>query len=51
MKPVVLALNAQFGVGAGGNISDWEMLRLSGALQWHGESDPTAVETCSRAGA
>ena len=50
MKPVVPALNAQFGVGAGGK-GAFAPLRLQGALQWHGESVPAAVETCSRAGA
>ena len=51
LKPLVLALNAQFGVGAGGKrASSLACLRSQGALQWHGEPDPVCVETCSCAG-
>ena len=54
----MLALNAQFGVGAGGKRGEEECsdstglscLRSQGAPQWHGESDPVCVETCSCAG-
>ena len=54
LKPLVSALNAQFGVGAGGKCGKslvlGPYLRSQGALQWHGEPDPVYVETCSCAG-
>jgi len=49
VKPLVPALDAQSGVGAGGN-GAFASLRLQGAFQWHGKSVPVAVETCFCAG-
>jgi len=48
----VFALNAQFGVDAGGKRGSisYPCLRSQGAFQWHGNSDPVFVETCSCAG-
>ena len=53
LKPLVSALNAQFGVGAGGKRGEnynLPCLRSQGALQWHGDHDPAYAETCSCAG-
>ena len=49
----MLALNAQFGVGAGGKrgiVVYLPCLRSQGAPQWHGDTDPAYAETCSCAG-
>ncbi len=40
MKPLVPALDAQSGVGAGGKAFSF---RLQGEFQWHGTNDPAAV--------
>ena len=48
VKPVVSASYAQFGVDAGGRRF---RLRRTGGSQWHGSSDPVAVETGTCAGA
>jgi hypothetical protein len=50
LKPLVLASNAQFGVGAGGKYTRFVYLHSQGDHQWHGEPDPVYVETCSCAG-
>ena len=51
LKPLVSALNAQFGVDAGGKYASLlACLRSQGAFQRHGKSDPVNVETCSCAG-
>jgi len=47
VKSLVPALDAQSGVGAGGNGGAMQTpLRLQGAFQWHGKSVPVVVETC-----
>ena len=43
VNPLVFALNAQFGVDAGGKNAMF--LRTQGDLQWHGDPDPVSVET------
>ena len=54
LKSLVSALNAQFGVGAGGKRGKGTMLRpclrSQGALQRHGGFDPVSAETCYCAG-
>jgi len=49
LKPLVFALNAQFGVDAGGKCCQGNLqhLRFQGARQWHGDPDPVNAETCS----
>ena len=43
MKPLVPALNAQFGVGAGREARN-ACLHIQGIFQWHGNHDPAYVE-------
>ena len=43
MKPLVPALNAQFGVGAGREVR-YARLHIQGIFQWHGNHDPAYVE-------